>query len=77
MTLDAKIPDGPLDEKWDRHRFQLKLINPANKRKYHLIVVGSGLAGAAPTASPPRAASTPPRTIRTTGTASFASSTTP
>ena len=45
MKLDAKIPDGPLAEKWDRHRFNLKLVSPANKRKYRVIVVGSGLAG--------------------------------
>ncbi|HEU4409981.1 MAG TPA: fumarate reductase/succinate dehydrogenase flavoprotein subunit [Polyangiaceae bacterium] len=43
--LDAKIPSGPLEKKWDKHRFDLKLVNPANKRKYTLIVVGSGLAG--------------------------------
>ncbi len=45
MRLDAKIPGGPLTEKWDRHRFELKLVNPANKRKYDIIVVGTGLAG--------------------------------
>jgi succinate dehydrogenase / fumarate reductase flavoprotein subunit len=45
MKLDAKVPDGPLAEKWTRHKFQLKLVNPANKRKYTVIVVGSGLAG--------------------------------
>ena len=45
MALDAHIPGGPLAEKWDRHRFELKLVNPANKRKHHLIVVGTGLAG--------------------------------
>jgi succinate dehydrogenase flavoprotein subunit len=45
MKLDAKIPAGPLAEKWDRHKFDMKLVNPANKRKYTLIVVGSGLAG--------------------------------
>ncbi|KAA3605767.1 MAG: fumarate reductase/succinate dehydrogenase flavoprotein subunit [Planctomycetota bacterium] len=45
MKLDAKIPSGPIQEKWDRHRFELKLVNPANKRKYSVIVVGSGLAG--------------------------------
>ena len=45
MPLDAKIPGGPLAEKWDRHLFELKLINPANKRKYDIIVVGTGLAG--------------------------------
>jgi succinate dehydrogenase / fumarate reductase, flavoprotein subunit len=45
MALDAKIPEGPLAEKWDQHRFNLKLVNPANKRKYNIIVVGTGLAG--------------------------------
>jgi succinate dehydrogenase / fumarate reductase flavoprotein subunit len=51
MTLDAKIPTGPLAEKWDRHRFEMKLVNPANKRKYSVIVVGSGLAGASAAAT--------------------------
>ncbi len=51
MQLDAKIPSGPIQEKWDRHRFELKLVNPANKRKYRIIVVGSGLAGASASAS--------------------------
>ncbi len=51
ITLDAKIPAGPLAEKWDRHRFDLKLVNPANKRKYEIIVVGAGLAGASAAAS--------------------------
>ena len=46
MDLQAKIPGGPIDQKWDKHRFEMKLVNPANKRKYHVIVVGSGLAGA-------------------------------
>jgi succinate dehydrogenase / fumarate reductase flavoprotein subunit len=45
MNLDAKVPGGPLEEKWTRHKFDLKLVNPANKRKYTIIVVGSGLAG--------------------------------
>ena len=45
MKLDSKIPEGPLSEKWDNHRFSSKLVNPANKRKYRVIVVGSGLAG--------------------------------
>ncbi len=45
MALDAKIPGGPISEKWDRHRFDLKLVNPANKRKFTVIVVGTGLAG--------------------------------
>jgi succinate dehydrogenase / fumarate reductase flavoprotein subunit len=51
MNLDAKAPSGPLAEKWDRHRFELKLINPANKRKFDVIVVGTGLAGASAAAS--------------------------
>jgi succinate dehydrogenase / fumarate reductase, flavoprotein subunit len=51
MKLDAKIPDGPLAEKWNKHKFNLKLVNPANKRKYDVIVVGTGLAGAAAAAS--------------------------
>ena len=92
MPLDANIPGGRLTEKWDRHRFELKLVNPANKRKFEIIVVGTGLAGGsasatlaelgynvklfafrtAPvvrTASPPREASMPLKTIQTTGTA--------
>ena len=51
MKLDARIPAGPLDKKWDRHRFELKLVNPANKRKYTVAVVGSGLAGGAAAAT--------------------------
>jgi len=50
-TLDAKIPDGPIEQKWDKHRFDMKLVNPANKRKYTVIVVGSGLAGGSAAAS--------------------------
>ena len=46
MELRANSPSGPIDEKWDRRRSRLKLVNPANKRKYTVIVVGSGLAGA-------------------------------
>ena len=45
MNLDAKIPSGPIAQKWDKHRFDMKLVNPANKRKFDVIVVGSGLAG--------------------------------
>ena len=45
MSLNSKIPSGPLTEKWTKHKFNLKLINPANKRKYNIIVVGTGLAG--------------------------------
>jgi succinate dehydrogenase / fumarate reductase flavoprotein subunit len=51
MKLDAKIPSGPLAEKWSKHKFDMKLVNPANRRKYSVIVVGSGLAGAAAAAS--------------------------
>jgi len=51
MKLDAKIPPGPLAQKWDQHRFDLKLINPANKRKHDIIVVGTGLAGASAAAT--------------------------
>ena len=51
MKLDPKVPGGPLAEKWDKHRFECKLVNPANKRKYDVIVVGSGLAGASASAS--------------------------
>ena len=51
MRLDAKIPAGPLAQKWDRHRFETKLVNPANKRKYSIIIVGTGLAGASASAS--------------------------
>ncbi len=51
MKLDSKIPEGPLAEKWTKHKFNLKLVNPANKRKYDIIVVGTGLAGASAAAS--------------------------
>jgi succinate dehydrogenase / fumarate reductase flavoprotein subunit len=51
MKLDAKIPSGPIQQKWDRHRLDIKLVNPANKRKFDVIVVGSGLAGASASAS--------------------------
>jgi succinate dehydrogenase / fumarate reductase flavoprotein subunit len=51
MPLDAKIPGGPIAEKWDRHLFELKLVNPANKRKYDVIVVGTGLAGGSASAT--------------------------
>ena len=49
--LDSKIPSGPIAEKWTRHKFDMKLVNPANKRKYTVIVVGTGLAGASASAS--------------------------
>ncbi len=51
MQLLSKIPDGPIEQKWDNHRFALKLVNPANRRKYHIIVVGTGLAGASAAAT--------------------------
>jgi len=51
MILDSKVPDGPLAEKWDRHRFECRLVNPTNKRKLNIIVVGAGLAGASASAS--------------------------
>src|SRR6201746_1730963 len=51
MALDAKIPAGPLAEKWSKHKFNLKLVNPANKRKYKILVVGTGLAGSSAAAS--------------------------
>ncbi|MFM7017037.1 MAG: fumarate reductase/succinate dehydrogenase flavoprotein subunit [Bacteroidota bacterium] len=51
MSLDSKVPAGPLSEKWDSHKFNLKLVNPANKRRYDVIIVGTGLAGASAAAS--------------------------
>src|SRR5512136_2104801 len=51
MKLDSKVPGGPIEGKWDRHRFDLKLVNPANKRKFEIIVVGTGLAGASASAT--------------------------
>lgn len=49
--LDSRIPSGPIKEKWDKHRFELKLVNAANKRKYKVLIVGTGLAGASAAAS--------------------------
>ena len=49
--LNANIPEGPIEQKWQNHKFKLKLVNPANKRKYHVIVVGTGLAGASAAAT--------------------------
>ena len=49
--LDARVPGGPLDSKWERHRFDMKLVSPANRRRFRVIVVGSGLAGASASAS--------------------------
>jgi succinate dehydrogenase / fumarate reductase, flavoprotein subunit len=51
ITLDAKIPDGPIEKKWERHKFEMSLVNPANKRRYTIIVVGTGLAGGAAAAT--------------------------
>ena len=51
LKLDAKIPAGPIKDKWDKYRFDLKLVNPANKRKYDVLVVGTGLAGASAAAA--------------------------
>jgi succinate dehydrogenase / fumarate reductase flavoprotein subunit len=51
LHLDAKIPSGPIEQKWQKHKANIKLVNPANKRKYSIIVVGSGLAGASAAAS--------------------------
>jgi len=50
-SLDGKVPDGPIQEIWDSHQFNMKLVNPANRRKFHIIVVGSGLAGASAASS--------------------------
>jgi succinate dehydrogenase / fumarate reductase flavoprotein subunit len=51
LELRPNVPDGPIEKKWEKHRFDMKLVNPANKRKYEVIVVGSGLAGASAAAS--------------------------
>ncbi len=51
MKLDAQIPAGPIEKKWDSHKFNLKLVNPNNRRKYDVLIVGSGLAGASAAAS--------------------------
>jgi len=51
MELDSKCPTGPIETRWDRHRFSLKLVNPSNKRKYTILVVGTGLAGGSAAAS--------------------------
>ena len=51
MTLNSKIPEGPIQQKWDNHRFNIKLVNAANKRKYTIVVVGTGLAGSSAAAS--------------------------
>jgi succinate dehydrogenase / fumarate reductase, flavoprotein subunit len=51
IVLDAKIPAGPIEQKWEKHQFEMKLVNPANKRKFTILIVGSGLAGASAAAS--------------------------
>jgi len=51
LELNSRVPAGPLEEKWERHKFDMKLVNPANKRKYTIIVVGTGLAGASAAAT--------------------------
>ena len=51
VKLDSKIPSGPVDSKWTNHKFNIKLVNPSNKRKHSVIVVGTGLAGASAAAS--------------------------
>ena len=51
VKLQSKIPEGEIHEKWTNHKFSIKLVNPANKRKYDIIVVGTGLAGASAAAS--------------------------
>ena len=51
MKLDSRVPGGPIESKWDKHKFDLKLVNPANKRKFHVLVVGTGLAGGSAAAS--------------------------
>jgi succinate dehydrogenase / fumarate reductase flavoprotein subunit len=51
MHLNSRLPSGPIERKWDKHRFEMKLVNPANKRKYTVLVVGSGLAGASAAAT--------------------------
>ena len=51
ITLDSKTPSGPVEERWENHKFNMKLVNPANKRKFTVLVVGTGLAGAAAAAT--------------------------
>ena len=51
ITLDSKVPEGPLADKWDNHKFDLKLVAPHNRRKFEVIIVGTGLAGAAAAAT--------------------------
>src|SRR5262245_32779744 len=51
MKLESRAPSGPLADKWDRHRFEAKLVNPANRRRHSVIIVGTGLAGASAASS--------------------------
>ena len=51
MALQGNIPTGPLENKWENHKFDLKLVNPSNKRKHSVIIVGTGLAGASSAAT--------------------------
>jgi succinate dehydrogenase / fumarate reductase flavoprotein subunit len=51
VILDGRVPGGPIADKWENHKFAMKLVNPANRRKYTVIVVGTGLAGASAAAS--------------------------
>src|ERR1700688_1650058 len=51
MVLDSRVPSGPIEQAWEKARFEMKLVNPANKRKFNVIVVGSGLAGGSAAAS--------------------------
>jgi len=51
MKLDSRVPGGPIETSWDRHRLNIRVVNPANKRKYHVLVVGTGLAGASASAT--------------------------
>ena len=70
-VIDSKIPEGPVAEKWSNYKAHQRLVNPKNKLRLDVIVVGTGLAGASAAASlgaPHRAVSMQPRTIRTTVT---------
>ena len=51
LKLDAKVPEGAIEAKWEKHKFDMKLVSPANKRKFNIIVVGTGLAGASAAAT--------------------------
>ena len=75
--INSKIPEGPLADKWTNYKDHQKLVNPANKRRLDVIIVGTRTPRAAHTPSPHKVVSTQPRTIRTTATPSIASSTTP